>query len=315
MIVCSKRVFLNVITQMYSADVLLNANYYIGDPNQSKKTFVNNEVGIDTGSGQIVRRNRKVTDKDEIETAMGPYHICSDTCLDPTPFIVQFVMGSQSSDDPVGDYIKYLNFPDTLWNVYSFLFRKQLEGNGLQILMFEDHKQLWKFGHLICQYLSYNFGCDITFVDKAVVNVCEGYTEYKGNKQVAMKLIKDLNDYSTIESFAESVTQSSSRGNMTNIETYLSGLSFNDLMYLYNLLYPEAPLPPGNYTIDQIKGIIIGRVGDSIQFNPRAVMKDDESFNNLLIHNWQSVLDEFENATVEEVFGEDEYPGDDSGLF
>ena len=313
MIVCSKRVYLNVITQLYPAELLLNANYYIPDANSGTKTFVNNSVGTNE-YGQVVRHHQTQQDVDE---AMGPYHIRKNDVLDINPFIIKVVVGAGDSEyvDPLESYLRHLNQPDTVWSVYNFLFRDQLDGNGMQFMVFEDHKTLWKYGHIICQYLSCNFGVDITYVDKACVDICQGQTQYQGNKAFAMKTIKDAADYDAIMNFNQAVSQSSRFGTDANIRAHLQSMEFNELMYLYNLIYPEAPLPPGNYTEEHIREILIGRAMDSVRFDNNGLNpNDNEALTNIMIHNWQSVLEEFgTDTTPEECF--DEYPGDDSGLF
>ena len=312
MIVCSKRVYLNVITQLYPAELLLNANYYIPDSNSGTKTFVNNSVGTND-FGQVVRHN-KTQDVDE---AMGPYHIRKNDVLDINPYIIRVVVGASEDEyvDPVESYTKHINQPDTMWTVYNFLFRDQLDGNGMQFMVFEDHKTLWKYGNLICQYLAGIFGVDITFVDKACVDICEGQVQYVGNKQNALGNIKFISDYDAIMNFSQAVSQSGRFGTDANIRGHLQGMEFNELMYLYNLLYPEAPLPPGNYTEEHIRQILIGRAMDSVKGQDYGLNPNDkEALSNLMIHNWNSVLEEFGSySDTEEQF--DEYPGDDSGLF
>ena len=314
MIVCSKRVFLNVVTQMFPADVLLTADYYLPDSGSGTKTFVNNSTGINE-HGQVYRSSQTVSNTDE---AMGPYLIKKNDVLDITPYLVKVIVGTSDGDfvDPTEQYIEHLNQPDVLWAVYNFLFRKQLSGNGLQIMIFDDHKTLWKYGNIICQYLSINFGCDITYVDKAVVDICDGQEKYIGNKQRATEMIKFASDYDTLTNFNQSVSMSQAYGTDSNIMNYLRGLECDELCYLHDLLFPDAKLPPGNYTDEHVRQIICGRVMDSVGFKSGlGEAAKNQVFSNLMIHDWQSVLDEFNTAeTPEEIFGYEE-PGADSGLF
>lgn len=313
MIVCSKRVFLNVVTQMFKADVLLNADYYLPDSNSSTKTFVNNSTGINE-YGQVYRSSTV----DYADEAMGPYHIKKNDVLDIGPYIIKVIVGTSDGDfvDPTEEYIKHLNKPDVLWSTYNFLFRNQLTGNGLQIMIFEDHKTLWKYGNIICQYLSINFGCNIIYVDKAVVDICDGHEKYVGDKRRGEQMIKYAADYDTLSNFHQAVSMSQAFNTDHNIMTFLQGLEFDELCYLHDLLFPEAKLPPGNYTEDHVRQIICGRVMDSVGYKSGiGDAAKNQIFSNLMVHDWQSVLSEFDNAeTAEELFGYEE-PGSDTGLF
>lgn len=284
MIVASKRVYLNVLTQLWPADRLLMANYYIGDQKAvNGYSNINDQISLNE-FGQVVTNNNV---RESPTTFAGSYNIKMSTCLDPTPHKVEFLCGdgNVASGTPEERFINsHLNNPETFLTVYDFLFREPLMGNGLQILIFNDDQNVLQFGHIICQYLSMNFGVDILFIDAQYRAKCRGYVQYTGDKQTAAKTIKDIRDYQLVFNFNQAVSQSDFCGSINNIIEYLQAFDFNQTMYLYTLLYPEDPIPPGNYTIDHIREILIGRA-------TAGMRKKENPLQNIFINNWQSVID------------------------
>lgn len=298
MIVTSKRCFLNIITQLWQPQRLLTTNYYVGDQ-QAVNGFAsfNDQVGINE-YGQLISKS------DPSSTATpfaSQWHIKMNKCLDPEPFRTQqLIMGVNESDYGSAEerYVAHLNSPDTFLNVYNFLFKDQLEGNGIQLLMFNDDPNLLQFGHIVCQYLSINFGVDIVFIDPQYRPNCRGYTSYKGDKELGKKTLKDVRDYDLLFNFHQAVSQSSYFNSVNNMRVFLTELDEEKTMYLYKLLFPNDPLPPGNYTIDHVRQIIIGRCSENL----------NNSMPNLMLNDWQSVIARAERES------EDCY-GDDTGLY
>ena len=306
MIVTSKRCFLNKFIQRNSAEVVLNANYYIADKKTAtRKTNMNpninrneyGEIEVDTDTFTISQGDR-----------MGSmYHIRYNSVLDPEPYKAEYIMGNtggQGSYKSAEEHLmEHFRNEDTMVRTYNFLFGHQLEGNGLQILIFEDNENMLRFGHIICQYLSMTFGVDITYLDAACHRKnCNGYPTYQGNKEYGAQVCAKLMDYDLVFKFNQAVSQSEYHHNTSNIREFLATKSITDLMYLYNLLYPDAPLPPGNYSEDQIREILVYRA--SLDINT-----DLTSFSNVLIqHDWCSVLDRMSQEA-------EDYGMDDTGLF
>lgn len=295
MIVTSKRCFLNVLTQLWPAERLLNANYYIGDQKATNGyVHVNDAVDLDE-FGQIVR-NSSVK---ETSSFGGCYYIHYSTCLDPEPFRVDTSLiigtGLDTTISSEERFINNLNQPETFLNVYQFLFKYPLEGNGIQVLMINDDQNITRFGHIICQYLSTNFGADIIFIDPKFRKDCRGFEQYTGNRELGLKTIKDIRDYELLYNFDQSVNMSSYTGSLENIMAFLSGYDFNELMYLYNLLYPNDPIPPGNYTEAHIREILISRATTNL--------RNDHIMSNLLMNNWTSMLERMDREDID--FGQD----------
>ena len=85
---------------------------------------------------------------------------------------------------------------------------------------------------------------------------------------------------------------------VSNLTVFLNSFNFHELIYLYNLVFPEAPLPPDNYTTDHLKQIIIGRVTQNMPEN---------RFNNLFVSDeYIDLLSQYDN---EDDITEDYYWG------
>lgn len=300
MIVTSKRCFLNVLVQLWQPERILNANYYVGDQNATNGfASFNDQIGYNE-FGQLISKS----DPNSVSTPFSTqWHVRMAKYLDPEPFRAQqIIVGANESeyDSPEERFVKsHLNNPDTLLNVYNFLFKDQLEGNGIQILIFNDDPNLLQFGHIICQYLSINFGVDITFIDPAYRPNCRGYTKYYGDKAVGMKTIKDIRDYDLLFNFSQAVSQSSFFNTVHNLRTFLEEMDFERTMYLWTLLWPNDPLPPGNYTLDHVREMIIGRCSDTAAASKRLP--------NLMVNDWQTVYDRAEREEMDFSNEYDEY--------
>jgi hypothetical protein len=301
MIVTSKRCYLNILTQLWPAVRLLNANYYIGDQQSSISTAsITDQVGFDE-YGQL----QSLPGMNQVPTSFATvYHIKTSRALDPEPYRAQSVImgdGGDGFNSPEERFIAYLNNPETFLAVYNFLFKDPLEGDGLQILIFADDANLLTFGHIICQYLSTNFGVDIIFIDPQYREGCRGYAQYMGNKEVGAKMIKEIRDYDMIFNFNQALSQSEVFGNISNIHTYLQSYDLEQTVYLYNLLWPHDPLPPGNYSIDHLRQIIIGKCSDNIVSRNNALP-------NLMLHDFRNIFSRAEREDAD-------FDGDDTGLF
>lgn len=236
---------------------LLNANYYIADIRSPDGNVQLGDTMKYNEDGQLV--------VDPIISplrAMDAYNIIyGNGDLDPTPFITYTLVSTGATyQDPRDRFIKHLNSTDTLISVYNTLFRKPLKGDGLQILIFANDDIVADYAFLVCGYLASNFGVDITFIDPQFRPNIQGQTEYHGDKEYAKKNIVELNDAQLIIEFNQAVSQCGGAEAIGNLTSYLNIFDVRKLIYLYNLIFPNDPLPPDNYTSEHIKQIIIGRV-------------------------------------------------------
>jgi hypothetical protein len=113
---------------------------------------------------------------------------------------------------------------------------------------------------LVCELLSQEFGQDITFIDPQYRPYVRGRVTYVGNKEHAENVITELRKKMMITSFMASVSKNNIESGSANIEEYLSSFEeIPDAIYLYNSLWPDDPLPAGNYTLGDIKEMITQR--------------------------------------------------------
>lgn len=261
MIVTSKRCFLNVLTQLCDRDTLLKANYYIADQTTPDGTAEFTDKLSYDENGQLVATYAPAQSYVSRISSMGVYNIKYGSGeLDPTTFCTTLMSGVRGEyQNPYELFTKHLNQSDTLIATYQFLFKSPPKGNGIQIVVFRDDANLKDFGHIICQYLAQNFGADITFVDPKYRPGVQGFMEYRGDKAYASQLIAKIRDEELLLDFSRAVTQSGYGEGISNLNAHLGRFTFPQLMYLYNLLFPDDPLPPGNYAPEQIIGIITDR--------------------------------------------------------
>lgn len=311
MIICSMRTYLNVLTQLWNRDTLLNANYFIMDnPTKAKKekrrwTYDENNNPVE----ETVTMN--YSDMPNI-SGVTRYNInyVAHTDLDPTVYRTTFLsQADHNMSDEQSVYmavIDQLNKEQTKVNVLFDLFAKKLEGNEIQILIYYDESILVDFGNLICQYLSQNFGCDIIFLDAICrPHVMKGQPFYKGNKEFAEKYINYLRDYKLYIDFQKQMTLSNA-ANVSNLTTFLRKIQWDELLKLYNILFPNEPLAPGNYTEAQLRDIIIGKTTEG---NPDALYAGSET--SRLIYSTQDIfedqINDYDTGECEDWFSEEDY--------
>lgn len=267
MIFCSRRVFLNVVTQLMDANTLLNANYFIvdqGRPDQSVQ--IQDIPRIDT-NGDIVYEPD--LDFVNIPNGIHQYFIHYSRVIDPVPYF-GLVAASMKNDfrRPEEKFAQYLSGTEAQISIYQEIFQKKLEGNGLQILIMNSDLGVELCGHLVCSFLSEVFGADVTFIDPKYRPKVKGQLQYNGNKVYAEQHIRELRDI-IFKSFVQQMLDTARFGD--NFNNLMSMPIFNDpnveigdLFHAYDLLFPNDPLPAGNYTKDHLKQIIIGRLTNAV---------------------------------------------------
>lgn len=300
MIVTSKRCFLNKFIQRNTVETVLNANYYIGDKAKTNASVNPNIVRNEYGEIEEVSSTYTFGSSDNFGSS---YHVRYAKILNPEPYNAEYVMGETDGFSCAEErYINHLQHEDTMIRTFDFLFGAPLQGNGLQILIFEDDENVKKFGHILCQFLSMTFGVDIIFIDPAFRPDCRGVTTYTGNKQQGMINSKLLSDRNTISRFNQALSQSEYHHSLSNVREFLDSFTGMELMEIYNLLFPNAPLPQGNYTDDQLREIII-------YHTTSGKVIDSNALSNVLIqHDWDHVTSRMSNE-------EYDFSIDDTGLF
>ena len=302
MIVTSKRCFLNKFIQRNSAETILNANYYLADANPKNTTSMEPDRRRNA-YGEI--EEASFTYSSSGITGFGStYYISFVKPLDPTPHNTSHKMGKDSSGvyrSPEELFINHLQNSDTALSVFNIVFGKQLQGNGLQILMYDSDKNIKRFGHIVCQFLSMTYGVDIIFLDPAFRPDCRGQVQYFGDKEQGLRMSRMLKDQQTLNDFADALAQTEATHSVTNLDTFLNNAieDAEGMMYLYNLLFPNAPLPSGNYTKEQLQGIIV-------QYATDGMITNGKRFENVLINtDWRSYVEN--RSAVEDIdFGADD---------
>lgn len=302
MIVTSFRAYLNVLTQMLTADELVHANYYVGD-SKDKTSFANiKNISID-GKGVTTYQNDQTTMFNQFATNYS-------SCLDPDKINDAQVTGYVEDGPNEEKFIEYLNKPDVIWRVYKFMFHDQLRGNGLQILLLRDDSNMMRFGNIICQYLAYNFGVDIIYLDvKAGRKRAVGHPFYEGNKDKSfvIKTIEDARAWHEIADFKLHLENAMSMFSITNLKTYLRNKDEDELVYLFKLLFPTIPVPPGNSDI-------------IINFITEKTMSIDPDIYSIAKQRESSEKDNIKLTSEIESCGWEDFDfstcfGDDGGLF
>lgn len=299
MIVTSMRCYLNVLTQYMTPETLLNANYYMADIRSPDGTAMLNDCMRYNADGQLVNDTSVMH---IIPPSLNQYNIkYGNAELDPTPFMAQVLVSiGESYTDPTDMFLRHLNNTDTMIAAYDFLFGNELRGNKLQIMIFKDDEIVKDYVHIVCGYLSQNFGFDILFIDPMLRPDVKGVVEYHGDKNAAMGIINDIRDAKLLIAFNQAISQSGSHECISNLTVYLNHFNAYQIIHLYELLFPDDPLPPDNYTTDHIKQIIIGRVSERIP-------KNTNPFNNIFLsEDFIKTLERYE-AEAEDFDQDDEY--------
>lgn len=256
MIVTSKRCFLNVLTQICTLDVLLNANYYMADI-KSPSGSVNLQDSLSYVNGELVVTSETV----QSVNAIGSYNIkyCPNTFLSPDCYFTSLLTGdAKGGSDNIDWFINHLNKTDTMLQTYKWLFMDEPKGNGQQILIYNSEAAVANTVYLVCEYLSMNFGCDIVFIDPVYRSNVKGKRQYTGDKAYGQQNIMRLRDYALYKAFHDHVTEAGYYEGSGNLITYLSSFDTTGLLHLYNVVFPNEPLNPGYYTDEQLREIIIG---------------------------------------------------------
>lgn len=340
MILCSKLVFLNVVTQLLDYDTLLNANYFIVD-----RTLSTGDYG-DSGSGQYAQiaanaphlnqfgelvygddddtnsnldglldfsfdDDRTTSNTSKTRAGLHPYHIHYVDIFGTSQYYTMAVTEIQKAfQDPVDVLIRDLNHTQKLKNVYQSIYQEPLEGNGLQILIMYDDYGCQQYGGIIASYLAELFGSDVMFIDAQYRAKTNGQVFYKGNQARARAFVQSLRDQITIDAIKSTVQSAAFGSCMNNLEQLFNNktITIEDMFRVYNLLFPNDPLPVGEYTLDQIKMIVIKRVMHAAGKTGETKSLEELGLSNIGMgmYSFKQMLEEFgvEAGSIEEDFSD-----------
>lgn len=291
---------------------MLNANYYLLDVKsqtqldqfRGRSMVPNPDIYLDECDGNFQMKTQPQT-----QSSLSQYYINpSNGEIDPTQFMAKLITGAAHTvQDIQQEFQNYLKTPETKVRAFDFLFANKPRGNGLQILVIYNEDIVTDYGHTICQYLSYEFGCDINFVDPVYRPDVKGNRDYQGNfnyigdKNRGAMTVAHLKDYKLRMEFDGFILQIHGQMNSKDqLNNRLNVYNVEQLIYLYNLLFPNKPLPPNFYEHEQLKQIIISMVIDHVPQNQFG--------NNLYTtDHLQSMLEGFERNEKSDFGAEDIY--------
>lgn len=317
MILCSKLVFLNVVTQLMKAEDLLNANYFIVDRTLSTGKYA--DIASDAPHlnqfGELVYGDDELPPLDfsspnNDRCALNPYHIKYSHVFDTAQYYsIKTNVAESDFKTPEQQLVEHLQLTETQKGVYQTLFQSQLQGNGVQILIMVDDYGCQMFGGIIASFLSEMFGADVTFVDAMYRKNTHGQVNYVGNKEYAKTFIPQLRDHIMLQAIQQAVDTAAFGSCMNNLEQLFNNdaLTIQDLFHAYELLFPNDPLRPGEYTMDHIKRIIIGRIMDATGKTGEQKQLEDMGLENIGMgmYSFQNLLKEYgvEDLTEEDFSG------------
>lgn len=260
----SKRVFLNVICPLTKKETLLNATYYIADCLSPDRAYDHiNDFDYDE-DGNLY--------ESPIKSQIGIkspsiYNVrYGNNCLNPGPFITTFLTDNKRPSEIEDRWMNVLTSYSTMADVQEQLYLIPRRGNGILFIIYHRDENIINFGGMISEYLAKNFGEDVTFVDPRYRPYVKGQYLYKGDIINARKVGRNIQEAKMLMGFLQCATNSYGVDeSFANMSVYLQAFNMVDLIKLYNLLWPNEPLPPSNYSVSDLKEIIMGKVVESGQ--------------------------------------------------
>lgn len=305
MIFCSRRVFLNVVTQLLDLDTLLNANYYLTD--QVKPTgyaAITDEPRIGTDGEMTYNSGLDFSPLIESTTGLHQFFISYSRIFDVSPYIGALSASMRNDfSSPEERFISHLNNPEAQIAVYQELFQKRLQGNNLQIVIMKDDRGVQLCGHIICTFLADMFGADVTFIDPKYRPKTPGKLQYIGNKDFGKQHIMEIRDMIFRIAIQSAVDAAGYGNGEMNLMTFFENadLTIEDLFHAYHLLFPNDQLPPGNYSIPHMKQLIIGRLMDSTGRSHERKSLQDLGVN---FYAFDQMMDSYASNIPEEDFSD-----------
>ena len=255
MIVCSKRAFLNILTQLMDANMLLNANYYIADQvSRNGLATIGSTFDINDDGGYVINNSVK-----PVAPSLNPYHVNYGTGDLSPEQILSHTLAGVTKQPPSVMFKNKLLTKDCMISTYRFLAQSP-KGNGLQIMIFVNDASI-PYVYIVCEYLSQLFGFDITFVDKQYRNDIPGYVEYKGNRDKAREVERNIREWMLLNDIMDvSSNYQYGYGGAENIKTFLRTFDVPELFHIHDLIFINDRLEPGNYDKERIVHIIASKL-------------------------------------------------------
>lgn len=259
MILTSFRCFINAIVPTTDKDTLLRSQYFVldvmGDRSDSISYGDNGEINVRrTG----FNNNYRIEYVPEI--------------FDPAPHTADItyinVPGGPCVKNKQMSYMKHLLNSDTKYKVYNRMFSetKFIDYPGIMI-MFDEHNII-NYGSLIAGYMAHEFGVNVDFIDETLrPNIFGNKSgKYVGDVQNARMNIRACKNYKIIKDMKLMIDEHSRENTIANFMSQLSSYKTEELIGIYNMIFPDKPLPRGVYTRDDMFTILTGAMCDGIDF-------------------------------------------------
>ena len=265
LILCSKIAFLNVLKELLNTKQIVEATYYVPDSSSLDMRRGTNIKLTDRVKfneyGQLVHETGTMN---PTVSAVEIHSYCPS--LDPLAYSTTLLDGMDNYDNPTDRYAASLKKDSTLNAIYDFLIKQPpRNGNGERIIVYEHYQSLWEFGFIIAEYLSTYFGFDIIYLDRMYNQYIRGEKKYYGNHENARKTIQICQDRELVTAVTNSMAGSFGLDeNLSNLKVFLNCLTWEKLKRTYELLFPNEPLPRGNYTESRLREIISGKLSESV---------------------------------------------------
>ena len=247
---------------------LIDAQYYIAD--KISKVNTDDLPFTDIDSDGCYTNKREESNSHEIPGVEQASPFCVGYANERTNLSMQPLLTSQNIDidkiskskDPRDRYFARITneeFMVALWSNVISNIRK----DKLFIMIFMDEPTVRYGADMVCNLFADAFGQDITFIDPQYRPHVHGRVTYVGNKQKAEQVILNIRRKIRIGAFMAAMAQSNVESNDINLETFMSAYTrIEDIIDLYNSLWPDDTLPAGNYTVADVKELIIRRAMD-----------------------------------------------------
>lgn len=263
---------------------LLNAQYFIAD--STGRQFYSEEFNYDAEAGTYNKVSSPVlkTSNYIVDYAISTCSFSIATFLTKQAIDIDKVSKSRNAYDR---YRAWLYQPQTMMSVYNNMISK-IRADRLFIMIFMDEPTVRYAGDIACTYLANEFGQDITYIDPQYRPYVAGRVTYVGNKANAERVISEIRSQSLIAGFMAAISNTNYESNDNNITAFLTTTftEISDLIWFYNVLWPDDKLPPGNYTRRDLIELIIGKSMDESQksqqrlSNLRIIEQNDSIFSN-----------------------------------
>lgn len=262
MILTSFRCYMNAIIPMTDKETLLGTHYYILDSTEDR---FSNSIEYDL-QGEMKINTPRCNNNYRIE-------YCPDI-FNPQPHTssIQYigVPGGDCIENKQVSYIKHLMNSDTKYKVYNKLFAPESVTEYPKMLIMFDEKNIVDYGPIIAVYMSSVFGVDIQFMDEAlrpnIFGIKDGF--YPGDVEQGKKTIRECKNAKLKKDIELMISETSREDTISNLIASFSNYTTEDLIYIYNSIFPDKPLYAGMYTKEDMFKILTGTICDEIDFKP-----------------------------------------------